>query len=398
MPAVGARVQWRDAQGLQGTVELSFVGAGGEIFIGRAMECAIRTDDPMVSRRHARITFQDGRHVIEDLGSANGIYVGDARTQMHALTNGDSVRCGSLWLTYENDGFGAAPGMGMGAPGGGLGVGPQGTQMLVAPSGPPNLGGGAGPGGFGNATPMGGGAAGPPFAASPPMSPMAPMSPPRPPTGFGGGPPPSFGGGPPPSPGFGGGAPPSFGGGPPPPSFGAPAGATSFGGGMAPAGGPPPPAAPAPMGSTVDPQSEMMRMQRRIDQLTSEVRILRGGGDGATRMEELEEKLSRLERDNHDLNEKCNRLERLAAQGGGGSVAIGTAQLRLGRAEEVVNGLNDVLSELRINILAAEGEVEQWGTSLPRASFDLVRESLRGSRAHMETAKELMRMLRAEGR
>jgi hypothetical protein len=358
---------------LQGVVELSFA----EIFVGRALECAIRTDDPMVSRRHARIYFQDGRHVIEDLGSANGIYVGDARTQVHGLTNGDTVRCGSLWLTYENDGFAASPGMG----GGGLGVGPQGTQMLVAPSGPPNLGGGMGPGGFGDAGP----------SAAPPMGL-------RPPT-FGAPPPPAFGGSPPPA--FGGPPPPAFGG--PPPIV--PPGATSFGGGGGappPMGaGPPPPVPggpPAPLGSTVDPQAEMQRMQRRIDQLTSEVRILRGGGDAAVRMEELEEKVSRLERDNQTLNEKCTQLERMAAQGGGGSVAIGTAQLRLSRAEEVVNGLNDVLSELRINILAAEGEVEQWSQSLPRASYDLVRESLRGSRAHMETAKELMRMLRAEGR
>jgi hypothetical protein len=290
---VGARVSWRDAQGLQGVVELSYA----EIFIGRAPECAIRTDDPMVSRRHARIYFQDGRHVIEDLGSANGIYVADVRAQTHAMQNGDNLRCGSLWLSYQNDGFAVSPQVSFGTPTGNV-----------------------------------------------------------------------------------------------PPS-----GATSFGGAIS--GGPPPPSgAPSPSGHAVDPQAEMMRMQRRIDQLTSEVRLLRGGGDSAMRMEELEEKLSRLERDNGELNEKCTKLEKMAAQGGGGSVSIGTAQLRLGRAEEVVNGLNDVLSELRINILAAEGEVEQWSQSLPRASYDLVYESLRGCRGHMETAKELMRLLRAEAR
>ena len=75
---------------------------------------------------------------------------------------------------------------------------------------------------------------------------------------------------------------------------------------------------------------------------------------------------------------------------------IGTAQLMLGRAEEVVNGLNDVLSELRINVLAAEGAILEWESQLPRASFDLVRESLRSCRMQMESVRDLMRMLRAE--
>jgi hypothetical protein len=48
--------------------------------------------------------------------------------------------------------------------------------------------------------------------------------------------------------------------------------------------------------------------------------------------------------------------------------------------------------------MAAEGEVEQWASTLPKASFELVRESLRSCRSQMETAKELMRQLRDAGR
>src|SRR5215467_12483553 len=96
---------WRDAMGLEGAVELGFQ----EIIIGRAMEAAIRTDDPMTSRRHARVYFQDGRHIIEDLGSSNGVIVGELRTQSHSLSNGDRVRCGNLVLTYTNDGMMGAP-------------------------------------------------------------------------------------------------------------------------------------------------------------------------------------------------------------------------------------------------------------------------------------------------
>ena len=309
--AVGAQVSWRDAAGLSGVVELSF----GEIFIGRAMECVIRTDDPMVSRRHARIYFQDGRHVIEDLGSANGIYVGDARTQMHILNSGDSVRCGNLWVQYQSDGM--MPQMGGAAPG----FGSDRTAMV---GGVPGF---AGSGGFGGGPPPGQG-----YAASAPAAPAAP-------------------------------------------SYGAP-----------------PPGVPSAGGAMNE--AEFLRMQRRVDQLQSELRLLRGGGDKALRMEELETKVSRLESERSELEQKVMLLEQSAGQGTG--VQIGTAQLMLGRAEEVVNGLNDVLSELRINVLAAEGAILEWESQLPRASFDLVRESLRSCRMQMESVRDLMRMLRAE--
>jgi len=59
---VGARISWRDVAGIEGQLELGFT----EIFIGRAVECAVRTEDPLVSRRHARIYFMNGAYVIED--------------------------------------------------------------------------------------------------------------------------------------------------------------------------------------------------------------------------------------------------------------------------------------------------------------------------------------------
>src|SRR5205823_6353036 len=106
-------------------------------------------------------------------------------------------------------------------------------------------------------------------------------------------------------PGFGGGATgyggaPGFGG-PPATSFGGPPQAPSFGGPPPPSGGllasygtpaAAPAAGPPPASQDMSP-AEVMRMQRRIDQLQSEVRLLRGGGDKSVRMEELEEKLSR---------------------------------------------------------------------------------------------------------
>jgi len=161
--------------------------------------------------------------------------------------------------------------------------------------------------------------------------------------------------------------------------------------------GGPPPASPvrtsSPMqqGAAVD-ADEVQRMQRRLDQLTSELRMARGGGATAVRMEELEEKVSRLERDNQKLEEAYRALERLAANAG--DTDVSRAVLQLTRAEEVVTGLSDVLSEVRINLLAADGEIEQYANALPSASFELVREAIRSSRAQLETARDYMRMLR----
>src|SRR5882672_2693236 len=90
------RLLWRDAQGIEGSLDMT----SAEIRVGRAMDCAIRTDDAMVSRHHARIFWGGGGYVLEDLSSANGVYFQEQRVQSHLFKHGDAVRCGSLWLRY----------------------------------------------------------------------------------------------------------------------------------------------------------------------------------------------------------------------------------------------------------------------------------------------------------
>ncbi len=48
--------------------------APGEYVVGRAASCHIVLDDPLVSRRHAKIIVRRGGTTIEDLGSSNGVY------------------------------------------------------------------------------------------------------------------------------------------------------------------------------------------------------------------------------------------------------------------------------------------------------------------------------------
>ena len=45
------------------------------MILGRGKDADFRVDDPNVSRRHAAIYWNDGRLMVEDLGSTNGTMV-----------------------------------------------------------------------------------------------------------------------------------------------------------------------------------------------------------------------------------------------------------------------------------------------------------------------------------
>ncbi|WP_110207123.1 FHA domain-containing protein FhaB/FipA [Nocardioides daejeonensis] len=69
------------------------------ILIGRGQDAAIRLDDDYVSTRHARIALSGDQWFVEDLGSTNGTYVGQARiTQPTTLALGIQVRVGKTVL------------------------------------------------------------------------------------------------------------------------------------------------------------------------------------------------------------------------------------------------------------------------------------------------------------
>jgi len=69
---------------------------GGRFFIGRARECQLVLDDPLVSRRHA-VVFTDGDGSrLEDLGSRNGTLVNGERIEGSVeLADGDRVTIGA---------------------------------------------------------------------------------------------------------------------------------------------------------------------------------------------------------------------------------------------------------------------------------------------------------------
>jgi serine/threonine-protein kinase len=68
---------------------------GDSVMVGRDRTCSIVLAHPAVSRRHARITVGGQTPVLEDLQSANGTYVNNARVERVVLKPGDIVRFGA---------------------------------------------------------------------------------------------------------------------------------------------------------------------------------------------------------------------------------------------------------------------------------------------------------------
>jgi putative ABC transport system ATP-binding protein len=60
-----------------------------ETTIGRTSECDIQLPDPKISRKHARITLNDGTYYLEDLKSSNGVFLSGAKVHRTQLRSGD---------------------------------------------------------------------------------------------------------------------------------------------------------------------------------------------------------------------------------------------------------------------------------------------------------------------
>jgi len=306
------RLLWRDAQGIEGSLDLT----SAEIKVGRAMDCAIRTDDAMVSRHHSRIFWGGGGYVLEDLASANGVYFQEQRVQSHLFKHGDAVRCGSLWLRFVDNsqlsgGANQSPMMqhpGMGA---------------VPASGP-----------TGHVAALGG-------------QPGVNNQPPAP----------------------------------------APAAAAPSSGLAALAG-------PSAQASEADVEIRVLR--RRVEQLQTELRVYRSqkfNQDTARRMEDLENDLSMMEIERDNLKNRLDKAEREIALEAGSAKVKRALEIAALTAESAAS-LNDLLSSLRIEVMAAEGEFEQYAHNLPRASFELIRQSMKDAAQHCDEARELLRKLR----
>jgi hypothetical protein len=379
------KVIYHDSEGVDRTIAL-----GSEpVLIGRATECHIQTQDAMVSRRHARIIW-DGNYWIEDLGSSNGVYVGTEKVQRAPFRIGDTITCGSLVLKMVPD---TAPRASQPGLTGSPGAGSPGTPPLGAPSLPSAM---------------------PPPAMGRTTAPQASAAPP--PAHV-----PSYG------------APPAYPGpsspqrtaafdaagniipNPPPPTAPPPV--------AAPPPAAPPPVAPpvaappsAPSGvSAAELESERRRrmqaeeallaaeerariaetrakeaeaaskealvLKRRVDQLTADLKRLRGGqpvdGGGAD-----DGRLAAAEAERDQLRARVAELERSRGGAGGG---IST------QAADTLVLLSDALAELRASMRAANDEAALL--TAPHESVDVIRDALRTAAEQLETARDRLRSL-----
>lgn len=73
----------------------------GETLIGRSPDCLVTLDDPLVSRRHARIGIRGDEAFFEDVGSRNGSRINGQKVRGPVrLSEGDRIRIGALELVY----------------------------------------------------------------------------------------------------------------------------------------------------------------------------------------------------------------------------------------------------------------------------------------------------------
>jgi len=87
---------------MPGYARMAHVSKRVHIVVGRSRDCDLTLDDPTVSGRHARLAWDAGKIVVEDLGSANGTFVGDERIERTQIRPGDDLRFGRASLQWSD--------------------------------------------------------------------------------------------------------------------------------------------------------------------------------------------------------------------------------------------------------------------------------------------------------
>ncbi|WP_024831871.1 FHA domain-containing protein [Ruminiclostridium josui] len=83
--------------------EGEIVPIGSKLTIGRNKNNQMVLPSRAVSNFHAKIYFEDGRYMLEDLDSTNGTYVNDNRVDKKSLQPGDEIRISETVLTVTDD-------------------------------------------------------------------------------------------------------------------------------------------------------------------------------------------------------------------------------------------------------------------------------------------------------
>ena len=78
-------------------VQLEAAGSPPSISIGRVAPCElVITDDPDLSRRHARIFWNGSSWMLEDSGSSNGTFIGEFQAA-HRVSGPTAIQDGEIF-------------------------------------------------------------------------------------------------------------------------------------------------------------------------------------------------------------------------------------------------------------------------------------------------------------
>jgi two-component system, NtrC family, response regulator AtoC len=85
-----------------GASRVFFLPAAAEVLVGRSPSATLRSEDPSVSRLHAKMRVANGQAYLSDLGSHNGTRVNGERFEGERLLQpSDIVSVGNLTLVYQ---------------------------------------------------------------------------------------------------------------------------------------------------------------------------------------------------------------------------------------------------------------------------------------------------------
>ena len=74
----------------------------GDVVLGRSHSAGIRIDEETVSRSHALLSIREGRAVVRDLGSSNGLFVNGRKVAGQApVADGDTIGLGSATVVLS---------------------------------------------------------------------------------------------------------------------------------------------------------------------------------------------------------------------------------------------------------------------------------------------------------
>jgi pSer/pThr/pTyr-binding forkhead associated (FHA) protein len=79
------------------------------VTIGRSPDNDLAVDNLAVSNHHAKVYYEAGRMVVEDLASLNGTFVNDLRVERATLHDGDSIHIGKHRIKVDASGDAPVP-------------------------------------------------------------------------------------------------------------------------------------------------------------------------------------------------------------------------------------------------------------------------------------------------